>query len=194
MKVQLIGAAVLAAALAACGGKASFTVGGSIAGLSNPGLVLQVNGGDTINVPSGATSYSFPNGIDYGTEYTVSIKTQPAHMTCDFATTPTGSAGRTTTINVVLNCVQNDYVLGGSVVNLQGEGLTLVNGSSSGTLPIAKGATEFRLLTEIKVGDAYGLSVLTQPTNPAQQCTIANGTGVMGDADRMNVVVTCVNK
>jgi hypothetical protein len=43
----------------------------------------------------------------------------------------------------------------------------------------------------IPVGDAYGLSVLTQPSNPAQVCTIANGTGVMGDANRTNVVVTC---
>jgi hypothetical protein len=189
MKAQLIGAALLAAALAACGGKASFTVGGTIGGLGNQGLVLQ-NGSDTLTVAAGATSFAFPNSIDYGTEYHVSIKTQPEHMTC-VVQNPSGSAGRTTVIQVVITCTQNTYTVGGKVVNLLGDGLVLVNGSSSGTIPIQKGATSFEVFPAIPVGDAYGLSVLTQPSNPAQVCTIANGTGVMGDANRTNVVVTC---
>ena len=189
MKAKLIGAALLAAALAACGGKASFTVGGTISGLSNPGLVLQVNGGETVTVPAGATSFSFPNTLSYGTQYEVKVKTQPDHMTC----TPQnglGSAGRTATINVVVVCSQNTYALGGKIVNLKGTGLVLINGSSNGQLSVAKEATEFSI-TGIPVGTAYGLSVLKQPTEPAQVCSITNATGVMGDADRMNVVVTC---
>lgn len=190
MKAQLIGAALLAAALAACGGKASFTLGGSISNLNNPGLVLQNSNGDTLAVAAGATSFSFPNSISYGTEYNISIKTQPDHMTCQVAN-PTGSAGHTTTINVVISCGQNSYSLGGSVVNYQGEGLVLINGGSSGTLTVVKGATSFTLGTAIPVGDAYGISVLTQPTNPVQNCSVSNGTGVMGDANRTNVVVSC---
>ncbi|WP_342118367.1 hypothetical protein [Pseudoduganella sp. OTU4001] len=189
MKAKLIGAAVLAgAALAACGGKASFTIGGTVNGLSNQGLVLQ-NGSDTVAVPAGATTFAFPNQIDYGTEYNVSIKTQPDHMEC---TVPNGhgSAGRTASINVVVNCSQKTYYLGGKVVNLKGSGLTIINGSSSGQLVLNKDATEFSF-ANIPVGTAYGLAVLKQPTDPAQVCTITNPTGVMGDADRMNVVITC---
>lgn len=190
MKAKLIGAALLAAALAACGGKASFTVGGSISGLSNQGLVLQNNGGDPLTVGAGATSFAFPNSISYGTEYQVTIKSQPDHMTCSVVN-PTGSAGHTTSINVVISCAQNAYTLSGSVVGLLGDGLVLVNGSSSGKIAIAKTDTKFQVFPTIPVGDSYGLSVLTQPSNPAQVCTIANGTGVMGDANRDNVVVTC---
>lgn len=189
MKAYMIGAAaLLAAVLGGCGGKASFTVGGTISGLNNPGLVLQ-NGNDTVTVAAGATSFRFNNGIDYGTEYNVTIKTQPEHMTCSVIN-PIGSAGRTTVIDVGISCQQNTYRLGGSVVNLQGDGLLLVNGSSSGSISIAKGSTSF-IAGVIPVGQAYGLAVLTQPKEPAQVCTIQNGVGVMGDADRLNAVVTC---
>lgn len=187
MKAQLIGAAVLAATLAACGGKASFVVGGRIDGLSNQGLVLQLDGGNDLPVASGATSFSFPNSISYGTEYKVTIKTQPEHMTCSVAN-PTGSAGHTTSINVVIGCQQNSYTLGGSVSNLNADGLVIVNGGN-GTLSVVKGATSFTMGGTIPVGTAYGLSVYNHPTG--QTCTITNGSGVMGDANRNNVQVNC---
>jgi hypothetical protein len=188
MKVQLIGAALLAATLAACGGKATFTIGGTITGLANPGLVLQNDGGDDLAVAAGASSYSFPHSISYGTEYHVTIKTQPDHMTC-VVPVPNGSAGHTTSINVVISCSQNTYTLGGTVTGLTADNLVLVNGSA--TIPIAKGSTTFTVPGAIAVGDAYGLSVFTQPTG--QKCSIANGSGVMGDANRNNVVVSCAD-
>lgn len=193
MKAQLLGAALLAAALTACGGKASFTISGTINGLNNQGLVLQNNGGDDLAVPSGASSFSFPNSISYGTEYHVTIKSQPDHMTCAVAN-PNGSAGHTTTINVVISCAQNSYTLGGTIIGYAGEGLQIVNGSSSGTLTVAKGATTFTMAGSIPVGNAYGLSVLTQPTNPTQSCAFDPGTesGVMGDANRSNAVLRCL--
>lgn len=189
MKAKLLGAALLAAALAACGGKASFVLGGTINGLSNSGLVL-LNGGEELKVNAGATSFSFPNGISYGTEYNLSFKSQPEHMTCAFlGNTNVGSAGHTTTINVVISCTQNSWTLSGTVEGLNADNLVLVNGSSSGSISIAKGATSFIVPGKIPVGTAYGLSVLTQPTG--QACSIENGSGVMGDADRSNVKVVC---
>lgn len=198
MKAQLIGAAVLAAALAGCGGKASFTVGGTISGLNNDGLVLQVNGGSDLAVAAGATTFSFPDSISYGTDYTVTFKSQPAHMTCGFlGGTNIGSAGHTTTINVVISCSQNSYTLGGTVATIakdgtsgafSGDKLVLVNGSN-GQLTIATGATTFTMPGTIPVGTSYGLSVFTQPTG--QTCTISNGSNVMGDAAVSNVAVSC---
>lgn len=187
MKAQLIGAALLAAILAACGGKASFTISGSINGLSNPGLVLQNNGGSDLPVAAGATSFAFPNSISYGTEYNVTVKTQPDHMFCGVAN-PIGSAGHTTSINVVINCTQNSYTLGGTVSGLNADGLVLVNGAN-GSLTVLKGSTTFTMPGTIPVGTAYGLSVFTQPTG--QTCSITNGSGVMGDANRTNVAVSC---
>ncbi len=190
MKAKLIAAALLAAALAACGGKASFTLGGSISGLANQGLILQNNGGNDLAVNAGATSFSFPNGISYGTEYKVSIKQQPDHMTCAFlGGTEVGSAGHTTSINIVLSCSQNAYTVGGTVEGLTGGDLVLVNGSATGSFTVTKGATSFTVPGTIPVGTAYGVTVLTQPAG--QTCSVSNGSGVMGDAPRTNIVVKC---
>lgn len=190
MKAKFIAAALLAAALAACGGKASFTLGGSISGLANQGLILQNNGGNDLPVNAGATSFSFPNGISYGTEYKVSIKQQPDHMTCAFlGGTEVGSAGHTTSINIVLSCSQNAYTVGGTVEGLTGGDLVLVNGSATGSFTVTKGATSFTVPGTIPVGTAYGVTVLTQPAG--QTCSVSNGSGVMGDAARTNIVVKC---
>jgi len=200
MKVKYIAtAATLAAALvlAACGGKESFEIAGSVttaAGtpIANSGLVLQ-NGSDTVAVNLGQTSFAFPNRISYGTEYNVTIKTQPNHMTCQVQN-PHGSAGQTTSISVVVVCSQNAYSVGGTVNNLTLDGLSIINGSNSAVYPIAKGATSFTYSTAIPVGAPYGLTVYTQPKDDkgaTQTCTIVNGTDVMGDAHRTNVVINC---
>jgi hypothetical protein len=195
------GAACAVLALAACGGKASFTVTGLLGStdsggrfvpgtVANPGLVLQ-NGGDTVTVAAGAASFTFPGSISYGTEYNIAVKTQPAHMTCNpYGGTGIGSAGHTTSINVLISCYQNFYSLSGTVSGLTADGLTIINGSNGTGLLIAKGATTFSYLEAVPVGVAYGLSVLTQPTG--LRCTIANGTDVMGDADRANIAISCV--
>lgn len=199
MKAQLIGAALLAAILAGCGGKASFVVGGSVSGLNNQGLVLQDNGGSDLPVAAGATSFSFPNSISYGTEYKVSIKSQPEHMTCQVLN-PTGSAGHTTVINIVVSCSQNSYSLGGTITGLKLDGLVLVNGAS-GSVTLTKTATSFTMPGTIPVGTPYGVSVLTQPSQTdatsgvttTQTCAIVQGTGsgIMGDANVNNIQVNC---
>lgn len=184
-------------ALAACGGKASFAINGVFidgngneTGVPNSGLVLQ-NGGDTVSVAAGASRFTFPNTIGYGTEYNVTVKTQPAHMTCGtVGGTGIGSAGHTTAINVLVSCSQNTYSLSGTVSGLTAAGLVIINGSNGTGLTIAKDATTFGYPEAIPVGVAYGLTVLTQPTG--LRCTIANGTDVMGDANRANIVITCV--
>jgi hypothetical protein len=195
--IRAAGAVCAVLALAACGGKASFTLSGVFVdgagnevGVQNSGLVLQ-NGGDTVTVPAGASRFSFPNSISYGTEYNVTVKTQPAHMSCGpVGSTNIGSAGHTTTINVLMRCAQNTYSLSGTVSGLTADGLTVINGSNGTGLQIAKGATTFSYPEPVPVGVAYGLSVLTQPTG--LRCTIANGTDVMGDADRANIAISCV--
>jgi hypothetical protein len=45
-----------------------------------------------------------------------------------------------------------------------------------------------RLLTNA----TYAVTVLTQPSNPPQQCTVANGSGTIANANITNVTVTCV--
>nr|WP_315259710.1 hypothetical protein [uncultured Duganella sp.] len=205
MKFSLVsGAAALAvmAVLAGCGGKQQYTVKGTIVNLNNSGLVLTNNGGDDLPVANGATSFSFSKQIDYGTMYTVGIKTQPAHMTCSWNTANTGSAGYNVEIQMTLACTQNAYSLGGQVTGLTpaadgttARTITLVNGSTSTLVLSSASATNGNLdfvIGTVPDGLAYGVTFVDY--NTGLLCDVTNGTGVMHETPISNIVVACRNK
>lgn len=182
-------ALALALGLSACGGSASFGVNGTVAGQVYPGLVLSNNGVD-LPIAVGTTSFSFPGSIEYGETYNVVVKTNPAHQTCEpDERYSSDTAGRTASINVPIHCFVNTFSLGGKITGLTTDGLVLTNGTSGGTVGIAKGAAGFVFATQVAYGQSYGVTVLTQPTG--QTCVVTNGVGEMGDAKVDNIQVTC---
>lgn len=205
-------ALLLAVSLAACGGKSSFTVAGvftttdgvTLQPLANSGLVLEnSNNGDTVSVPAGATTFSFPKTVDYGQAYTVIVKTPPNHMTCTpIPPTDTDSAGHTTSIRVVVECVQNSYFISGTITGLPSTATTLplilTNGSnntvftydptSTTAVPLPPG---FEFATATVDGASYGVTVLQQPTG--FNCTVANGTGIINGAGLVNQAIAVTN-
>ena len=187
----------LALGLAACGGKASFTVGGTVSGLSYPGLVLN-NKGTDLPIAVGATSFSFPNTISYGETFDVSVKINPLHQTCAPQGASNGhaidTAGRLAVINVPITCGLNSFTIGGNISGATADGLVLTNGSAGGTVTLGTGVTIFTF-PAVPYGVSYGVTVLTQPTSGTVTCSVGpNGTGVMGDAAVADIAVTCVPK
>ena len=190
-------ALALGLALGGCGGKASFDVAGVVEGLSNPGLVLS-NGSDTVTVPAGATSFTFPQRITYGTDYDIEVKTPPAHMSCTVYN-GSGSAGHTTTIQATVQCTQLTHNLGGLITGLVGTdpvgtGLILANGSTGGQYAATKpadgsGNVDFTFPVPVQEGQSYGVTVYVQPNGLF--CTVTNGTDVMQGTDVGNVLVAC---
>jgi hypothetical protein len=71
---------VAALALTGCpitgGGK--YTVGGTVTGLSGSGLVLQLNGGDSLSFSASAT-FVFGTRLDNNAAYSVTVLTQPSN-------------------------------------------------------------------------------------------------------------------
>lgn len=182
-------ALALALGLSACGGSATFGINGTVTGLAYPGLVLTTNGVE-LPIAVGATSFSFPNSLEYGDIFNVQVKTNPAHQTCEpDERYNAGTAGRTASINVLIHCRVNTFTLGGKVTGLTTDGLVLTNGTSGGTVAIAKGATGFVFPTQVAFAQSYGVTVLTQPTG--QTCVVTNGVGEMGDAKVENIQITC---
>src|ERR1700722_318992 len=59
-------------------GPVTYTIGGTIAGLSGSGLVLQDNGGNNLSVSAGATSFTFTTAIASGGAYSVKVLSQPS--------------------------------------------------------------------------------------------------------------------
>jgi hypothetical protein len=82
------------------------------------------------------------------------------------------------------------YSLGGSVSGLSGSGLQLQNGSSKAPVSANGG---FTFPTQFAAGTSYSVTVATQPSSPAQTCTIANGSGTFS-ASVTSVSVQCTTK
>ncbi len=81
------------------------------------------------------------------------------------------------------------YAVGGTVTGLAGTGLVLQNNGGDDLGAAASGG--FVFAGKLASGAAYAVTVKTQPTNPAQTCTVGNGSGTIAAADVMDVAVAC---
>lgn len=163
----------------------TFTVGGTITGLSGSGLVLQNNLGPDLPIAASATSYAFT--VPSSTGYAITVKTQPTSPTQ--VCTVSNSSGTVTNVNVTnatINCVTTSFNIGGTVTGLVGSGLVLQNNLGS-DLPVSGASYSFSAPS----GSAYSVTVRTQPTNPTQVCTVSNPTGTVPNGPVTNIGVTC---
>ena len=168
-----------------------FSIGGTISGLTGAGLVLQDNGGDNLTVVgTGSVKFTFPTLVTGA--YAVTVKTQPSNpsQNCTVGANGTGTATAPVT-NVQISC-GSVYTVGGTVSGLLGTGLTLEDtvGAVLDQLPVTgTGAVNFTFSIPQPINSTYTVTVITQPTNPAQNCFVNNGTGkVTGTVNTVQVV------
>src|SRR5690606_41217866 len=81
------------------------------------------------------------------------------------------------------------YTIGGEVRGLLGSGLVLQLNGAGATSVVRNGS--FLFPDGLASGASYAVAVATQPSNPAQTCTVSNGAGVVGAEDVVNVAVVC---
>jgi hypothetical protein len=81
------------------------------------------------------------------------------------------------------------YSIGGTVEGLVGHGLVLQQNGADDLAIDADGS--FTFTTPVADGAGYSVTVSVQPSDPAQTCVIANGSGVIAGADVGDVEVTC---
>ncbi len=165
-------------------GSTSYSIGGMVSGLTGT-LVLQDNGGDNLTITSNG-SFTFLTKLAPGSTYSVTVLTQPSGETCSVAG-GSGTANANVT-SVSVTCSATTYTIGGNVSGLSGTGLVLQYNNSDNLTITGNGP--FTFLTQLAAGSAYSVTVLTQPSNPTQTCTVSNGTGTV-DAAVTNVSVTC---
>ncbi len=94
----------------------SYTVGGSISGLTTTGLVL-ANGTDTVSVAANATTFTMPTGVAFGGAYTITVQMQPLGAFCTVGN-GSGITGPPTSATSRVTCVNVTYTLGGTVSGL----------------------------------------------------------------------------
>jgi len=85
---------------------------------------------------------------------------------------------------------ETGQTLGGTVSGLV-EGTTLVLGDGAGGTVAVTADGAFAFLTPLARGTAYDVTVVAQPTDPAQSCAVANGTGTIRADDVSDVAVSC---
>ena len=172
------------------GGTSTYTVSGTVTGLTGTGLVLVDNGTDTLTVAANATSFTFNTAVAKGGAYAVTVGTQPTNpgQTC---TVTNGSGTATANVtNVAVACV-SEYTIGGTVTGLSGSGLVLADNATDTLTISGTGTVQFTFKT--LVNGPYNVTVQTQPTNPTQTCTVSNGSG-SATANVTNVQVACTSK
>ncbi len=171
----------------------TFSVGGTVSGLSGTGLVLQDNGGDNLAVTANG-SFTFATKVDSGAAYDVTVHTEPSSpaQTCT-VTGATGTVGGANVTNVTVACTTTtvSYTIGGMVSGLSGTGLVLQDNGGDSLSVSANGS--FTFATKIASGSKYAITVETQPSSPAQNCVVANGTGTVSGANITNATVTCTD-
>jgi hypothetical protein len=167
----------------------TYAVSGGISGLAGVGLVLQDNVADDLGASASGT-FTFPIKIASGKAYAVTVKSQPTSpsQTC----TPTSASGMITNAaitNVAVTCVTNAYTVGGTVTGLVGTGMVLED-KLADDLTIS-GNGSFAFATAIASGSTYSVTVLTQPSGPAQICAVSGGSGNVTNGAVTTVAVSC---
>ena len=81
------------------------------------------------------------------------------------------------------------FTVGGVVTGLSGSGLILKNNGADDAAISASGA--FTFASGLQNGAAYSVTVATQPSAPAQDCVVTNGSGTVRGTNVTNVNVAC---
>jgi hypothetical protein len=81
------------------------------------------------------------------------------------------------------------YSVGGYVAGLTGSGLSLSYNGGAAVAISSNGA--FTAATDVAAGTAYSVTVVGQPTNPAQTCAVSNDSGTVSSASVISVLVFC---
>jgi len=169
---------------------ASFTIGGTVSGLSGTGLVLENNGGDNLAI-SGNGSFTFSTAVTGGSTYNVTILTQPSNPAQTCAVSKGSGTVNADVMSVQVSCAS--YTIGGTVSGLSGTLVLENNGGDNLAISGDGGfAVPFTFSTAVTGGSIYNVTVLDQPSNPAQKCTVANGGGTV-NTNVTSVEVSCAS-
>jgi hypothetical protein len=169
-----------------------YTIGGTVAGLTGTGLVLQDNDGNNLALAPGATSFAFTTPVASGGSYSVTVMSQPSNPS--EACAVSGGSGPVANANITsvqIACTTNTYTIGGTVAGLTGTGLVLQDNSGN-NLALAPGATSFAFTAPISSGGSYSVTVMSQPSSPSQACAVSGGSGPVGNANITSVEIACI--
>ncbi len=129
------------------GGSATYTVGGTVSGLSSGTVVLQDNGADNLSVSANG-SFTFATALASGAAYSVTVASSPSGQACT-AANASGTVGSSNITSITVSC--------------QSIGPLTVNYKSTD----ANGVATYNMTSSIVSGGATEPLRVLKPTNPA---------------------------
>jgi 6-phosphogluconolactonase len=165
------------------GGPATYTVGGTVTGLSGPGLVLQIGGGNDLPI-SASGAFTFATGMPSGTSYAVTVKSSPTSpLQVCLVAGGVGTIAGANVKNVDVTCTSG-YTIRGTVSGLQGSGLVLQivdpghrghPGHNVGAPePITSNGSFTIVESPPTVSNGLVARISQQPASPDQSCLVRN--------------------
>jgi hypothetical protein len=171
---------------ASLGTPGTYSVGGTVSGLSGT-VVLQNNGGDDLSVSS-AGSFTFPAALGNGAAYSVTVKTSPSGQTCSVAN-GSGTVSSANVTSVAVTCATTSTATSGSDDFNRADGALGANwaSTSDGGLAIssqaAAGTSASGVSGDIRTAENYASNQYSQVTLTSTQLT---GTQWAGPAVRLS--------
>lgn len=167
-----------------------YFVGGTASGLANGNTVTLSLGAEDLIIDSNA-AFVFLNPLVDGSSYAISITSQPTqpNQTCGLVNS-TGTISGENVTDVEVNCTTNQYEIGGTVTGLlSGNNLLLQNNSGDDLTISANGI--FNFVTAVDDLQSYNVSILNQPSNPIQPCSLSDNSGNVAGVNVTTVSVVC---
>ena len=171
----------------------TFRVGGLLSGLAGEGLKLALNATWEVSPQENGDLTFHDAYLEDGSGYDVTVIQEPEgpNQTC---TVENGqgviSGSDVTTLDI--RCVTNRYAVGGTVSGLSGTGLVLKMNTAELSIE-ESGSFEFSD-NLVEDGRLFEVTVLAQPVEPAQVCSVENGGGMIAGGPYTGVTVDCVDE
>jgi hypothetical protein len=169
---------------------ATFTIGGTVSGLTTgKSVTLLDNGGDALTVAVNG-KFTFKTALATGATYNVTVGTQPSGLICT-VTAGSGTVGTINVITVKVVCKVPTFTIGGTASGLvAGRSVTLLDNGASALKVAKNGAFTFK--TALPTGAAYNVTISIQAVG--ETCTVTGGSGTVGTSNVTSVVVACTPK
>jgi hypothetical protein len=161
----------------------TYSVGGTVSGLTGI-VVLQNNNGDDLTVTADG-AFTFATQVANSSPYSVTVLIQPAGQNCSVAS-GTGTISLANVTNLAITCTANTYTIGGTVTGLNG--IMVLQNNGTDKLAISANGI-FTFATAVTYGNPFNVSQFSlQYTN--QICTITGGSGA-AISNITNIKVSC---
>jgi hypothetical protein len=165
----------------------TYTIGGTVTGLSSGASVALLDNGGGSQTVTANGAFTFTTSLSSGAPYNVTVGTQPAGETCTI-TSGSGTVAAANVASVLVACVTSTYTIGVSVSGLTaGNQVTMADNGNNTLTSLENGS--FTFSTALPSGASYNVIVSLQPTG--ETCTVSNGTGTVAAANVTNVTVAC---